>query len=42
MGLIERKIEGVRAQRELILAFLPWRRMETETQPATPPPKESA
>jgi hypothetical protein len=26
LGLIERKPEGVRARRELILAFLPWRR----------------
>jgi Fic family protein len=29
LGLIERKPEGVRARRELILAFLPWRRMDT-------------
>jgi hypothetical protein len=26
LALIERKAEGVRARRELILAFLPWRR----------------
>jgi Fic family protein len=30
MELIERKAEGVRARRELILAFLPWRRMEAK------------
>jgi hypothetical protein len=31
MELVERKPEGVRARRELILAFLPWRR--TTAQP---------
>ncbi len=35
LGLIERKPEGVRAKRELILAFLPWRRKETQTKAST-------
>lgn len=35
LGLIERKAEGVRAKRELILAFLPWRRTETKPKPST-------
>ena len=32
LGLIERKPEGVRAKRELILAFLPWRRREIKAK----------
>jgi Fic family protein len=35
LGLIERKLEGVRAKRELILAFLPWRRTESKPGAAT-------
>jgi hypothetical protein len=35
MELIERKAEGVRARRELILAFLPWRRTEAKPNPTT-------
>jgi Fic family protein len=35
LGLIERKTEGVRAKRELILAFLPWPRRKITTRPAT-------
>ena len=30
MELIERHADGVRARRELILAFLPWRRIEAK------------
>ena len=33
MELIERKSEGVRARRELILAFLPWRRSDAKAKP---------
>jgi hypothetical protein len=41
LGLIERKAEGVRAKRELILAFLPWRRTNIKGQAAnSPAPKE--
>ena len=36
MELIERKAQGVRARRELILAFLPWRRTEAKPKPTTP------
>lgn len=35
MELIERNPEGVRARRELILAFLPWRRTESRPKSAT-------
>ena len=35
MELIERKAEGVRTRRELILAFLPWRRVEATSKPTT-------
>jgi hypothetical protein len=34
MELIERHADGVRARRELILAFLPWRRIEAKPKPA--------
>jgi Fic family protein len=36
LGLIERKPEGVRAKRELILAFLPWRRVNAKPEGAQP------
>jgi Fic family protein len=32
LGLVERKSDGVRAKRELILAFLPWRRSESKAK----------
>jgi hypothetical protein len=32
LGLVERKAEGVRTKRELILAFLPWRRTKSGEQ----------
>ncbi len=35
-GLVERKANGVRAKRELILAFLPWRRLPSVTSKKTP------
>jgi Fic family protein len=35
LGLVERKPEGVRAKRELILAFLPWRRTDAKFKPAS-------
>ena len=35
MELHERQAGGVRARRELILAFLPWRRTEANPRPAT-------
>ncbi len=41
LGLIERQPEGVRAKRELILAFLPWRRTEAKAN-AQPVPKETS
>jgi len=41
LGLVERKAEGVRAKRELILAFLPWRHENNKAQAAKPTaPKE--
>jgi Fic family protein len=33
LGLVERDARGVRAKRELILAFLPWRRREVKPRP---------
>lgn len=35
LGLVERNAEGVRARRELILAFLPWRRRESKAKTVT-------
>jgi len=35
MELVERKPEGVRARRELILAFLPWRRPTAQPKEGT-------
>jgi hypothetical protein len=35
MELVERKPEGVRARRELILAFLPWRRTTAQQKAGT-------
>ena len=35
MELVERKPEGVRARRELILAFLPWRRTTAQPKAGT-------
>ena len=35
MGLVERKPEGVRARRELILAFLPWHRTTAQPKAGT-------
>jgi hypothetical protein len=41
LGLIERQPEGVRACRELIPAFLPWRRTDNQTKASRhPAPKE--
>ncbi|HEX9046652.1 MAG TPA: hypothetical protein VF988_06470 [Verrucomicrobiae bacterium] len=39
-GLIERTPTGVRAKRELILAFLPWRASEAKAEAAAVPPAQ--